>query len=351
MRTHKELKEFVKSLCADEADVLMDLLPSVMKSKHSNQKIIKRERELITCPSCGSVSIKRNGTKDGRQRYLCRDCHKCFSDNNNSIVYKTRHTYEQWIQFINCELHDYTLKDEATTINISQTTVFSWRHKLYEAIAEVKKSIILSGIIQIDGAFLPINLKGTKPKNMPRISKKRSSSAYRGISHHKVCIMSAVDDNDQMFFEVVGLGSETNRMLESLEYKIKDCSVLVSDGKFAFQTFCKKLGCTNEVIKSGHFVNDKGYNLAAINGLHSELKTTLKKRRGVSVKHLQGYLDMFLFKKLLNYTVENQDKDIVTYNKSIPNQTKQYIKDIFKKALPISLYEAYNEYNYGILKK
>jgi hypothetical protein len=43
---------------------------------------------------------------------------------NNSIVYKSRHTYDEWIQFINCELHDYTLKDEATTINISQTTVF-----------------------------------------------------------------------------------------------------------------------------------------------------------------------------------------------------------------------------------
>lgn len=351
MRTHKELKEFVKSLCADEADILMDLLPSVMKSKRSNQKIIKRERKAISCPNCGSISIKLNGTKDGNQRYYCKDCHKSFSDNNNSIVYKSRHTYEQWIQFINCELYDYTLKDEASSIEINITTAFSWRHKLYEAISEVKKSIILSGIIQIDGTFVPINLKGTKPNNMPRISKKRSSSAYRGISHHKVCIMSAVDENDNMFFEVVGLGSETNKMLDSIEYKIKDCTVLISDGKFAFQTFCKKLECINEVVKSGHYVNENGYNLSTINGLHSELKTDLKKRRGVSIKHLQGYLDMFLFKKMLNYTVENQDKDIVTYNKSIPNQTKQYIKDIFDKALPIDLYEAYNEYNYGIYKK
>jgi hypothetical protein len=28
---------------------------------------------------------------------------------------------------INCALHDFTLKDEATTINIGQTTGFSWR--------------------------------------------------------------------------------------------------------------------------------------------------------------------------------------------------------------------------------
>lgn len=351
MKTHKELKEFVKSLCADEADILMDLLPSVMKSKKSNQKIIKRERKSISCPYCKSYSIRKNGNKDGRQRYFCKDCHKYFSDNNNSIVYKSKHTYDQWISFINCELHDYILKDEATTINVSQTTVFSWRHKLYKAIAEVKKSIVLSGNIQIDGTFTPINLKGTKPKNMPRISKKRSSSAYRGVSHHKVCIMSAVDTDDNMLFEIVGLGSETNNMLESIEYKIKDCKVLISDGKFAFETFSKKLGCTNEVIKSGHYVNDNGYNISTINGLHSELKTSLKRCRGVSIKHLQGYLDMFLFKKMLNYTVENQDKDIVTYNKSIPNQTKQYIKDIFEKALPISLYEAYHEYNYGIYKK
>lgn len=112
-------------------------------------------------------------------------------------------------------------------------------------------------------------------------------------------------------------------MLDSIEYKIKDCSVLISDGKFAFETFSKKISCTNEIIKQGHFVNDHGYNLATINGLHNELKTGLKKRKGISIRHLQVYLDMFLFKKLLNYTVENQDKDIFTYNKS-PNQTKQY---------------------------
>jgi hypothetical protein len=105
--------------------------------------------------------------------------------------------------------------------------------------------------------------------------------------------MGGADDNYNMFFEMVGLGSETNRMLESIEYKIKDCDVIIGDRKFAFETFCKKLGCTNEVIKSGHYGNEKGYNLSTINGLDSELKNALKKRRGVSIKHLRGYQDMF----------------------------------------------------------
>lgn len=80
----------------------------------------------------------------------------------------------------------------------------------------------------MDCTFVPINLKETKPENMLRRSKKRTNIAYRGISHHKVCIMSAVDDQDNMFFEVVGLGLEPNKMLESIEYKIKDCKVLIN---------------------------------------------------------------------------------------------------------------------------
>ena len=91
MKTHKELKEFIKSLCADEADILMDLLPSVMKSKKSNLKIIKRERKSIFCPRCESKLFHLNGkTEDGKQKYICRDCNKSFSDNNNSIVYKSK---------------------------------------------------------------------------------------------------------------------------------------------------------------------------------------------------------------------------------------------------------------------
>lgn len=90
MKTYEELKEFVKNLCADEADLLMDLLPSVLKSKKSNNKIIKRERKNVICPYCFSDNIYKNGkTKEQRQRYLCRNCKKSFSDNNNSIVYKT----------------------------------------------------------------------------------------------------------------------------------------------------------------------------------------------------------------------------------------------------------------------
>lgn len=346
MKTALELKEFVKSLYADEAAEVKRLLPTVINSKEGNGKIINRERKKLTCPFCKSESINKNGKKEGQQRYRCKTCGKYFSDTSNSIVYKSRFTYEQWIKFIHCEMNSYSLENSANYVGISQTTAFTWRHKTYKAIEEVKKRIILSGEIEIDSTFFAINLKGTKRKNMPRLSKKRgTSSAYRGISHHKVCVMSGVDDKDQMFFEIMGLGHETNKMVGKIKGKIKDCRTLVSDGSWSFQTLAKDLNSKSEMVKAGTYKNENGYNLSTINGLHSELKTDLKKRRGVSIRHLQGYLDMFLFKKLLNYRVEVEDRDKIAYKNSVPNQTKIFIREIFEKAIPIDLYAAYREYN------
>ena len=62
--------------------------------------------------------------------------------------------------------------------------------------------------LKIDTQYKSINLKGTRPQNMPRYSKKRGKQAvYREISHHKVAIVCATDENDHMMMQVSGLGS------------------------------------------------------------------------------------------------------------------------------------------------
>ncbi len=39
----------------------------------------------LLCPYCGGEHINRNGHKYNRQRYICRDCGKSFSDGDNRI--------------------------------------------------------------------------------------------------------------------------------------------------------------------------------------------------------------------------------------------------------------------------
>lgn len=76
-------------------DILIDLLPSIIKSNKNNQKIIKGERINIVCPQCKSSKVYKNYIiKNNKQRYICRQGNKSFSDNNNSIVYKSKHSYD-----------------------------------------------------------------------------------------------------------------------------------------------------------------------------------------------------------------------------------------------------------------
>ena len=58
-------------------------------------------------------------------------------------------------------------------MNTSITTCFYRRHKLYKAASQIIQEQKLSDEIEIDSQYLSINLKGTKPENMPRYSKKK----------------------------------------------------------------------------------------------------------------------------------------------------------------------------------
>jgi hypothetical protein len=53
------------------------------------------------------------------------------------------------------------------------------------------------------------------------------------------------------------------------------------------------MGMKHNYVPLGFYKSDLGHILATLNGLHSELKTWLKKLKGVSTKHLQAYLDLF----------------------------------------------------------
>ena len=90
----------------------------------------------------------------------------------------------------------------------------------------------LSGEVEIDTQYKSINLKGTRPQNMPRYSKKRGEqAAYRGISHHKVAIISAIDENDHMMMQVSGLGSESFDKYKANEDCFEDVKEFISDSK------------------------------------------------------------------------------------------------------------------------
>ncbi len=186
-----------------------------------------------------------------------------------------------------------SIRKTAAKMNVNNN-VFLLRHKALDCISEFKKSVTLKDIIESDETYESINLKGTKPKDMPRFSKLRFSKgrSKRGMSNHQVCIASAIDEYDQCFLEIAGTSTITSEQVKTvLKNRIKKVTCLITDCKSSYESFAKDNHIKLEQVKSGIYKNQNGYSLGNINSLHSEWSTFLSHFRGVSTKHLQHYLE------------------------------------------------------------
>ena len=161
-------------------------------------------------------------------------------------------------------------------------------------------------------------------------------------------LFTAVDEKDHSLIEIAGLGPENIEMLLQFKDCFEENSVLVVDSKSAFIEFAAFRNMTLDQIPSGFRVSNNGSNLSTINGMHAQIRTFLRPYRGVSIKHLQGYLDLFRYYKDLKYTTDYIDMNSKTYCYVMPYYKQIFIDDIYKKLIPIDLFKAYGDYKYGI---
>lgn len=188
---------------------------------------------------------------------------------------------------------------------------------------------------------------------MPRISKKRGDgNTFRGVSNHKVCIYSAVDDNDTCIFKIEGLGPETIEKSEDFKKffapEQEKKSHLISDMKQVFKEIVSYANLTHIEIKSSAHTSEEGYSLSSINQLHSEFENLYSHYHGISTKHLQGYLNFFSFTKSITYRIERiKEKNQIVYKSAYKEKVKLNEKQICKFELPVDLFAAYGEWHYG----
>lgn len=358
----KEVKSFLEQLTPAQIEYLNSLIYEATKTKITENvtNYDNLRNDIEKCPHCGSNHfIKYGKSKYGRQKYRCKDCHTIFQATTNTFFSHSKVKFHEWLHFIASEINKLTLDEEMVAIGKSKTTCFNMRHKLYAAVSTFQEDQKLSSQIQLDPVYTKINLKGTKPKDMPRISKRRGkhkSSSYgkslSGISHHKICIFSAIDEKDQILLKIAGLGQESKELFEPFGKYFKEGSTIISDDKSCIRKFAQEHGMNSEVIPSianqNRFTTAKGNSLADINQLHQEFSDMLRKKHGVSIRHLQGYLDWLVFCKKLKYSCSAKQRRITAYFKIMKNQIFLTNRTISKKPLPINLTEAYAEYAFGI---
>ena len=92
---------------------------------------------------------------------------------------------------------------------------------------------------------------------MPRSSKHRgrkNASIYsrhlRGLSNHKVCLVTATDENDNILFKIAGLGQESYDKYYQLKENFVKHSTIISDDNPCIQTFAHNNQMSTDVIPS-----------------------------------------------------------------------------------------------------
>lgn len=328
---------------------IIENLTNICETKDSNAKVISNFKESLTfCKECGCLLHKNGKTKNGIQKYVCSECKKTYSETTGTIIYKSKLPFEVWKNVIDNLLNGFSVRRIAEENNISIVTSFKIRHKVLFSLKKFIDDIELSGNIQSDEKYFSINLKGAKPQNMPRHSKKRTSkgNGLKGISHHKVCIISAIDENDNLYLKVAGLGRCTTDMLRNnLSHKIKKVDSIIADSATAYQDLCEEKNIKLIAIPSG-FHADGINNISEINGVHSQLETWISRFRGISTRHLQEYLDWFVYIFIMKKRFCLSKLKTESYSKLIINNNYISTNWIYTVEMPIDLNIAYAEYNY-----
>lgn len=357
----KSIHELLETLSPAELEYLNSCIYRIHKEKVTADTTNYENliQEVKYCPHCGSIKFIKYGKKKGKQKFLCKGCSTIFGCTTKTLFSHSKTTFHDWLCFIACEIGGCTLQQESIIIMKSKTTCFNMRHKLYSALENDQEDHVLQDLIELDPVYTKINLKGTKKEKMPRKSKRRGkhkstklNHSMRGLSNHKICLISAIDEHDTMVFKIGGLGPESEDKFHQYAYHFKEGSTIVCDSKPCIRNFAQQHKMTSEVIKvvanKTKYTTENGNSLADINQLHQEFGEMIRKKHGVSTRHLQGYLTWLIYCKKLRYTTEGKRRGIAAYLDIFKRPITMRNQDIYKIPLPVDLFKAYGDYHYGI---
>jgi hypothetical protein len=141
---------------------------------------------------------------------------------------------------------------------------------------------------------------------MPREPHKRGSQvSKRGLSDELLCIPCAVDTAGNVIGRSVKLGAVSYAGLSALygENNIAEKSVIMTDSCASYILLASDLKSELIQIPSGEHSYGE-FNIQRVNSFHKSFMTLInRKHRGVSSKHVNGYLAWCAFKFKAKVTI------------------------------------------------
>lgn len=309
------LDEILKALNSLSTSEVLYLLNEYAKTTH---KDVSREKRSIiindlqdnlilnkvnkSCPHCNSTIIVKNGRKNGVMMFKCKSCGKNFTLFTNTILEKTRYSWDVWIDMVWYTLNGTSIKKIRQYLiahhnieGIDYKTVFMWRHKIIHALASIPMPK-LSGVIQIDETYFRETQKGSRHlvsflkdyKRYPR--RKRNHSIYGVMGNEYANVVTAIDTNGYVVAKVVGLGKlSVSKFVDLFDDYLVNPSYLCTDKnniypKYAdlkgvplyiklstYESSLKKMGYKDlDKVKSWEIINQAKLNNKLISRLYKK---------------------------------------------------------------------------------
>ena len=349
METETISKEWIDSLSEFETDLIRAYLDIGVNKIKGSAPQIDEALKIRECVHCRSHKIICYGHSDkGRQRYLCKDCHKTFTIVTRSFFRNSRISYETWLKILECELMGLPLREIAFQTGLSVTSCFYLRHKIYKAFSNAQCTK-LKGEVQLDMTFLNIGFKGFKTTPRPiKGSKKNPKADILFDKDPQICVSAAADDNGGILFLVSGYGGESSDKYQLHINRYDDKCRIISDDSRAIRKFCKDNHFRSTPLTQGCHKTKDGKHISDVNSLHSDLKELIRKKRGVGLRHLQGYLDLIVFRRRFILSIERKLYKLRSYGYIKDSEKLLRNCDICKIPYPISLSDIYERYHYGM---
>ena len=227
-------------------------------------------------------------SRQGAQRYHCNDCGKTFTATTKTIFAHAKNPDLLPI-YLGCMKHRLSLRESAKECGISLRTSFQLQHRILDTLTASQPTAAQDGIVEADETYLDLSFKGNHTADgfeMPREPHRRGhTSVQRGSSLHKVCVVTAIDRENDSNAIVSNLGNPSGSDIsDAIGTDIQPASVLCTDQSSSYQLLATNKHLDLVRLKGGK-IKRGIYHIQNVNQLHQSIKGFLRPFHGVATKY------------------------------------------------------------------
>lgn len=302
----------INALSSAEKKIVLDMLSNSYETASEKELINTKFVDGVCCPHCGAKEdeIKRNGSKNNRQRFMCKHCGKTFSATNKTVFYHTRKPISVWKKYISCIMEGMSLRKAGKVCNIHRNTALLWRHKILNSLAEIMENVTLSGVVEADETYYRISYKGNHKNNktwqMPRKARKRGNDNHvRGMSRQQVCVPCAINRKGLSISRIACRGiASTTAISAVFGGHIAEGAILCTDEGHSYRKFAADNNLNHVQINAKKRIKG-AYGIQCINSYHGKMRQFMERFNGVSTRFLNNYI---LWHNFVNHAKETADE-------------------------------------------